>query len=497
MTGSGAGTARFRMLARYAASLVFAQILTTAEILVITASLQFQSGTVGGSTTKLLLVLAMFVLSVVLVAGGCVANLAPTLGWYLAGDEPTPRQRRWAMDLASRQSQIITGAWFVTGIAFILANLDAGAATLIIAVLAIFFGATSTLCLGLIVSRRSLRPVIAAAGKGFESDDSGDTTPGVLARLLLMWTLCSALPTLAIVTLIFLRSNGWFIDPSLSIDTPVIVLSLVAVALGLRAMILVARSISDPVRSVVDAMAEVEHGRIDVTVDVYERSEIGRLQAGFNRMVAQLRERDRLRDLFGRHVGADVARRALESDGRPGGDVRQVAVLFIDLVDSTRLAHSRPPQEVADVLNDFFRTVVAAVDRHGGFVNKFQGDAALVVFGAPLGDDEAAGKALAAARELGDELRSWPAVDFGIGVSAGSVFAGNIGSENRYEYTVIGDPVNEAARLADQAKTVERRVLCSAAALEEVTASERDHWVSHGSATLRGRDEVTHISTPA
>lgn len=487
-------------LLRYGISLAVAQILTTAEILVITASLQFQSGTLTATTGKVTAVAVLFVLSVVLVAGGGVASLAPSLGWFLAGREPTPAERRWAMDLASRQSLIISAAWFVSGAAFVVLNLDSGAATLIIAVLAIFFGATSTICLGLIVSRRSLRPVIAAAGRGFDATDTdgdlGETTPGVLARLLLMWTLCSALPTVAIVALIFFRSNGWFIDSTLSIDTPVMVLSLVAVALGLRAMILVSRSISDPVRSVVEAMAEVEHGRIDVTVDVYERSEIGRLQSGFNRMVEQLRERDRLRDLFGRHVGADVARRALEEDGAFSGDVRHVAVLFIDLVDSTRLAGSRPPQEVADVLNDFFRIVVAAVDRNNGSVNKFQGDAALAVFGAPLTDDHAATSALAAARELGAELRALHAVDFGIGVSAGRVFAGNIGAENRYEYTVIGDPVNEAARLADQAKAVDPRVLCSDAVLTEAAAGEQKRWCANGSVHLRGRSEITRTSVP-
>ena len=111
------------------------------------------------------------------------------------------------------------------------------------------------------------------------------------------------------------------------------------------------------------------------------------------------------------------------------------------------------------MLNDFFRIVVDAVDKRDGLINKFEGDAALAVFGAPLRVDGAASAALATARELADQLRKLPVADFGIGVSAGAVFAGNIGAENRYEYTVIGDPVNEAARLADLAKTSDERML--------------------------------------
>jgi adenylate cyclase len=247
----------------------------------------------------------------------------------------------------------------------------------------------------------------------------------------------------------------------------------------------------------VEAMAQVEQGRIDTFVGVYERSEIGRLQGGFNRMVTGIAERDRLRDLFGRHVGEDVARRALEGGTELSGDVEEAAILFIDLVDSTKLAASRPPREVAEVLNNFFRIVVSAVDERNGFINKFQGDAALAVFGVPLPSGEAASEALAAARNLRSQLGRLPMVDFGIGVSAGPVFAGNIGAENRYEYTVIGDAVNEAARLADLAKTSDRRIVCSAAVITRADAAERRHWAACGEVALRGRAEPTHIWAPS
>jgi class 3 adenylate cyclase len=108
---------------------------------------------------------------------------------------------------------------------------------------------------------------------------------------------------------------------------------------------------------------------------------IGRLQSGFNRMVAGFAERERLRDLFGRHVGTNVARHAIEEGASLTGDVQEAAILFVDLVGSTQLASTHPPQQVAKVLNEFFRIVVDAVDERDGLINKSEGDAALAVFG--------------------------------------------------------------------------------------------------------------------
>jgi class 3 adenylate cyclase len=312
-----------------------------------------------------------------------------------------------------------------------------------------------------------------------------------------MWLLGSGLPCLAIAGLVLARSNGWFIQKTGSVEMAILVVTLVAILIGLPVMILTSRSISDPIREVVDAMAQVERGQINTVVGVYEKSEIGRLQSGFNRMVAGIAERDRLRDLFGRHVGADVARRAIEGGAVLSGDVREVAILFIDLVGSTKLTASHTPHQVAEVLNDFFRIVVSAVDQRNGLINKFQGDAALAVFGAPLPLPHAASAALASARDLRNQLRRLSIVDFGIGVSAGPVFAGNIGAENRYEYTVIGDAVNEAARLADFAKTLNQRIVSSAAAINRADAAEGRHWVAIGETVLRGRSDSTNVFTPA
>ncbi|HEY9264191.1 MAG TPA: adenylate/guanylate cyclase domain-containing protein [Mycobacterium sp.] len=477
-----------RLLIRYSAGLTSAYLMTVAEVVAIVVSL------VGRSVVTTANVITLIVVGLVgtaTVAVGAILITAPTLRWLAAGQQPTADQLRSATKMMRRQTAITVAPWVLMAAILVPLNLSAGPTAITVISSAILFGTIATVCTGFLFTMRTLRPLLAGVPA-----DIRPAAPGVRARLLLMWTVCTALPGLAIAILLIMRSYGLLIDDSTPIELALLVLALVAVVLGLRAMILVSMSISDPVDQVVEAMADVEKGRIDRTIDVYEWSEIGRLQTGFNRMVAGLRERDRLRDLFGRHVGQEVARRAVEQNESSSGDERDVAVLFVDLAGSTQLALVNQPHEVARVLNDFFQIVVEAVDERHGLINKFQGDAALAIFGAPLRIADPASAAMSTARALAVELRRLP-VDFGIGVSAGPVFAGNIGAENRYEYTVVGDPVNEAARLADCAKEFDNRVLCSGASIELAEAAERAHWVPRGRATLRGRSDATDIFVPS
>jgi len=439
------------------------------------------------------IVAAVLILAIAVVVSGSAANLLPTLRWYVAGREPTAVQQAAALNIASRQILLLGSVWFLSAAIILFANRDTGMQVVLLVLPAVFFGAIAAVLTSLLLTVRMLRPITAAT---VQAGTSRDTAPGVMVRLLSVWVLISVLPSLGIAALIVARHHGWIIDRSTSVEVPVLILLAVALAWGLRAMILVSRSISDPVHEVADAMADVGRGNLDHTVDVYERSEIGRLQSGFNRMVSGLQERDRLQDLFGRNVGPDVVRLLMDRDDTIYGDVRSVSIVFIDLTGSTQLAATRSPKAVADVLNTFFQTVVAVVDDHGGFVNKFQGDAALAVFGAPVASRTAPADALATARSLAARVRQLPDLDFGVGISTGPVFAGFVGAWNRFEYTVIGDPVNEAARLADLAKGHPGRVLASGTALAGAPAEEQRRWRSEGSVTVRGRTVPTDISAP-
>src|SRR5207248_3410168 len=122
-------------------------------------------------------------------------------------------------------------------------------------------------------------------------------------------------------------------------------------------------------------------GGLEQEVEVDVARGVGLIQAGVKRMVGGLRERERMRDLFGRQVGEDVVRHALEHGVELGGEAREAAVLFADIEGSTSLAATRDPTEVVSLLNAFFAIVVEVAAAHTGWVNKFEGDAALCVFG--------------------------------------------------------------------------------------------------------------------
>jgi adenylate cyclase len=214
-------------------------------------------------------------------------------------------------------------------------------------------------------------------------------------------------------------------------------------------------------------------------------------------MVIGLRERDRVRDLFGRHVGEDVARSALVQEAQMGGELREAALLFVDVVGSTAFSAARDPREVVATLNRFFGVVVEVVTLHGGWINKFEGDAALCVFGTPTEHPDASSAALAAARELQRRLRlELDGLQAAIGLSAGMVVAGNVGAAQRYEYTVIGDPVNEAARLTELAKSRPSRLLASAEIVRRACESEARRWTIGDPVALRGLAEPTPVAAP-
>ena len=350
----------------------------------------------------------------------------------------------------------------------------------------------ATLCY--LLTEFALRPVAAQALEA--GPPPRRLTAGIMGRTMIVWLLSSEVFLVGIaLTAVFALSLQNLTTTQFAFA--VIILALLAFVVGFLLMWILSWLTATPVRVVRAALKHVEQGDLDCNVVVFDGTELGELQRGFNSMVAGLREREQVRDLFGRHVGREVAAAAEQQRPKLGGEERHVAVIFVDIIGSTQLVTGRPASEVVDLLNRFFAVIVDEVDRHHGFVNKFEGDAALAVFGAPNHlhnpEDEALAAGRAIARRIRDEA---PECEAGIGVASGEAVAGNVGAKERFEYTVIGEPVNEAARLCELAKSTPAHLLASSETVQNASESERRHWTFGDTVTLRGHDEPIRLALP-
>ena len=419
----------------------------------------------------------------------------PATAWWAEGRRPTESERDAFLAQPLHAAAVSFVGWLGAAVVFGLLNLrfDPTGDQSVRNAINIVLGGATTSALVFLLTRRGEPEMTAEA---LAAGPPRRRMLGIRASLLLTWGLGSAIPLLAVVAAPagVPRERWRMLVPAL------IVLAIVGIAAGGLLSWLMAGSLADPISRLRVAVGRVERGELDVEVAVDDVGEIGQLQAGFNLMVAGLRERERLNDLFGRHVGAEVARRALREGVALGGERREATALFVDVVGSTAMAQSNAPEHVVRVLNQFFDAVVRVVAAEGGWVNKFEGDGALCIFGAPVAEPDHAERGLRAARTLRQEMLALaatrPGFDAAIGISSGSVVAGNVGSEERFEYTVIGTPVNEAARLTDAAKERLGRVLASEEAVGR-SGDERVNWAVAGEIRLRGIADPVLTYQPA
>ena len=213
-----------------------------------------------------------------------------------------------------------------------------------------------------------------------------------------------------------------------------------------------------PIRALTAGVTRVAAGDLSQAIPVRSRDEVGRLTRAFNQMLEGLRQRDFIRSAFGRYVSPEVAKALLESPGglRFGGEKRVVTVLMSDLRGYTQFAERGDPAMVMDVLNGFLSRMTDIIIEHGGTINEFIGDAIFAVFGAPLEHADHAERAAACALAMQEAMAEInrrqaadgrPRFEMGIGVNTGEAVVGNIGSEQRAKYAIVGSAVNVAARV--------------------------------------------------
>ncbi|NKE69404.1 adenylate/guanylate cyclase domain-containing protein [Candidatus Manganitrophus noduliformans] len=244
-------------------------------------------------------------------------------------------------------------------------------------------------------------------------------------------------------------------------------LTLGFVVLGVVVAVAVAASITQPIQVLVRGMEEVRKGNLAADVEIPNKDEIGALANSFNFMIAGLRERDRIKGTFQRFVSSQVAEKVLGAkDIVLTGERRRASILFADIRGFTSMSERLAPEEIVSMLNEYFTVMVDIIITHEGNLDKFIGDAMMAVFGAPLRHPDDPLRAVRTAvdmqralLELNEERdrRGAEAIYIGIGIATGDVVAGNIGSEKRMEYSVIGDEVNLAARI--QSKSGKQKIL--------------------------------------
>ena len=272
----------------------------------------------------------------------------------------------------------------------------------------------------------------------------------------------------------------------------------VSVALGVR----IARGVSRPVLELAEGARKIAAGDYRHRVKVQQEDELGALALSFNRMSEGLAERDRVRDLLGKVVSPEVASELLRKDVLLGGEEREVTVLFSDLRNFTAMSENLSPQETLAILNRYFTRMDSIVEKQGGVVDKYMGDALMALFGAPLANPDSADWAMNAALEMGEALddlnRQWkkrglPAINVGIGINTDVVVAGNMGSETRLNYTVIGDGVNLASRLEELTKLpeYETRIIISGSTLAKAKKQYRTRRL--GKVAVKGKQKSAEI----
>ncbi len=268
------------------------------------------------------------------------------------------------------------------------------------------------------------------------------------------------------------------LEPSSEVKTEAISVAGSMIAAALFLSFLFSISLTSPIEKLATLVRRVSKGNFDFKeVDrVKSNDEVGDLAKAFYQMTEGLKEKDKVKRLFSKFHGISIAEDLISKDIVVGGQNKEVTVLFGDIRDFTKFTESRTPEEVVVMVNEYFSMMVGIITRHGGVVDKFIGDAVMAVWGAVNGSPDDTKNAITAALDMRKALltlnkirqeRGQPPIIIGIGIHCGRAIAGIIGSQERMEYTVIGNTVNITSRVEDATKTFGTDLLVSEVAYEK------------------------------
>ncbi len=395
------------------------------------------------------------------------------------------RALRYPLDWAFRSF----GVWVFGAVVSVAVNASVDLVVAMAGAITVVLGALTACSLQYLLVERVMRPLTALVLAGGSPPD--EVVPGVGARVTMAWLLATGVPVLGLATLAAFQLGGAEFDVDELAGT-VLFLSALVLTVGLAATLFAARSVTDPLRSMRDALARVEAGDLGTQVPVDDASEVGLLQAGFNRMTAGLAERERIRQIFGTYVDREVAEHILRKGTSLAGEEVEVTMMFVDIRDFTGFSERSSAPEVVATINRMFERAVPVIHAHRGHVDKYVGDGLLAVFGAPRRQEDHADQALAAALEIAAAIEDEFAgeLSIGVGLNSGKVVAGNVGGGGRLEFSVIGDAVNVAARV--EAATRDRRYRPARGEREAAAALERGAARGAPGSAAQGQDRTDH-----
>jgi len=422
-------------------------------------------------------------------------RFAESTAWLRQGRTPTDTERRMALSAPGESARVSAIVWGTGAVFFALPGLTEAPAAAAYIFSTVALGGISTTAVLYLLIERVMRPVSARALAGGSPEQRIGQT--IQRRLTMAWTLATGVPLVGVAVLAFGYLAGIGFETHRTFEA-IVVLVAVALVVGLFAILVAVRSVSERVSALREAFALVQSGDFDARVVVDDASEIGRLQAGFNTMAAGLAERERIRAAFGTYVDRDVAEHILRSGTTLEGEEVEVTMMFVDVRGFTALAEELRPADVVTTLNRLFERIVPLVHEQGGHVDKYAGDGLFAVFGAPRRHPDHADRALVTAvriaNAVADEFDG--ALSVGVGLNSGPVVAGNVGGAGRLEFSVIGDAVNVAARVESATRQTGDPVLVSDRTLQMLTAGHGE-FVERPGLALKGKATPVQLYAPA
>jgi adenylate cyclase len=410
--------------------------------------------------------------------------------WLLEERPATIEEMRLVLHAPMRLFVLQVALWLGGAVVFGLLNLTySGTLAIRVVIVVVVTGLVTAAC-AYLATERLLR---SAAARALADGAPGPiAVPGVATRAVLAWALGTGLPMLGVVAIGILALTGDKASNRTALGITMVVLGGIGIAVGLLAVTLAARTTADPIDSVRRGLAKVQTGDLDVRVPVYDVSQIGQLQLGFNQMVAGLAERERIREAFGTYLDHDVAEHILKEGTDLAGEEVEVTIMFIDVRDFTGFSEQTPARDVVAALNRLFERIVPTIHEHGGRVDKFVGDGLMSVFGAPNRQPDHADQAFRAALEIERTVAPGHELQIGIGLNSGTVVAGNIGGAGRLEFGVIGDAVNVAARV-EAATRQTRDALLISGSTKRLLSDDHPELVEREGVELKGKTESVRL----